>query len=287
MSMQTDRGKDQLLIVKWDIVVNLIVLSSFLYVRDFPVFAYIAFGLIFIFSIFAFKHHKPWVPIILATVTSLIFYWVKVYPFVTFDYFFRIGAYSVLIYTGFWILNASKNYIMYLRSLQPEICPFCGAEEDELLRRMGSILCQKCFNLGEFSIEGYNNNLLNYWDFEYIKDLALSLGEEIPFLGEESKMEQSALTGHQFGYISHERKITHLFLVSKGITSMELAIGSLNRLKILSISKNRLAFLPNTIQYMESLEVLDLRGNPLDLALSGLQHSLDVMKENGCIVHYD
>ncbi len=287
MSMNTEQKKDSWTIVKWDFVFNLIVLGSFLFLRGHLIFSYIVFFAIYAFSFIAFKNHGPWIPIIWAGLTVLAFYWVWIYPYIEIDHFFRIIAWVTLSYTGFWVLNAIKNYIRYLKSLQPEICPFCGAEEDELMSHMGNKMCGKCFNLGVFSIQAYHNNLLNYWDYEFIKDVEREIGKPIPLISNGSEStEEIVFNDQKFGYICQDKKITHLYFVAQEMTSLNLAIGSLNRLKILNLNNNRLAYLPVTIQSLIQLEELDLRRNPLDLSLADLQQTIDEMREKGCKIHY-
>jgi hypothetical protein len=183
----------------------------------------------------------------------------------------------------FWSIISIKNYIKYLASLRPKICPICGGLDKELVIFLEEGMCHNCFDLGRFVTQDYHGVPLNFWDFEVIDALEDQLNEEIPLI-DLVKLESSIDTIYDilFGFTVRDQKITNLILVEKSIGIINLAIGTLSYLEFLNLYNNNIRVIPGSFQELKQLERLDLRRNPVKFKTLDLQKTVDLIKENGC-----
>ena len=279
--------KDNWVVIKWDFITNLLFLGGFLYFQDttfFRILSYFVFIQIFVFSYYAFTYKGPWVSIFFGIVTTLLFLFVANYPpNWELEFLFRVFAWSFFSYTLFWVLISIKNYILYLRSLRPKICPICGGLDKELVIFLEEGMCHTCFDLGKFVVQVYHGTHLNFWDFEVIDALENELNEEVPLIDIE-KLESSTDTIYDipFGFTVKDQKITNLMLVNKSIGIINLAIGTLSYLEFLNLYNNKIQVIPGSFQELRRINRLDLRRNPVRFNTLELKKTASVIKENGC-----
>lgn len=281
-------------IIKWDIIVNIVFFSAWMWFSGYIIFQVLAVFLFiqsYIVSFYIFHYYKYDIPLVLVSISA--FLWIVfagIYNLLgSLRGSFLFICISFTIYALFSFVIRSKNYKAYLKANGPQPCPICGLEKWEHVFHLGQDMCVDCFEKRALSQVYYHDSLVFQWDYDVLNFLEKELGRPIPELDPvlNYTIPLEIHPDELFGYVLEDRNITRLYLNSQNLKHLPPFIGLLIDLQEIHVKNNKLASLPNSIFDLVHLRVLDYRKNPIRYRTGETERALLNLMKRGCKILED
>ncbi len=282
-------------IVKWDIILNIVVVSFGLWFSlkwYFQVLAVLLFIQAYVASYFVFHYWKIWVPLILCSIAG--FFWVAYFLFLPIlvpvaEDALLFTSIAVTIYALFWFVIWRKNLKLYRIAQRPEVCLVCGLERKEHVYHLGQRMCVQCFEKLATSFVEYYGSIIFQWDFDILAYLEQELGRPIPLLDPVLNYTnpQDINSDDYFGYVLEGNNITRLYLNNQNLQSLPPFIGLLLYLVELHVKNNQIIALPPSIIDLANLKMIDFRQNPLEFRSGDVERALLNLTRKRCQILED
>ncbi|MHA1796520.1 MAG: hypothetical protein ACTSUK_10440 [Promethearchaeota archaeon] len=281
-------------IIKWDIIVNILFFSAWMWFKGNLIFQIVAVFLFlqaYIVSYYIFHYYKYDIPIVLVLISIflwLIFFVLNSLLGEVYNTFLFICI-AFTIYAVFSFVIRSKNYKAYLKANGPQPCPICGMEKWEHVFHLGQDMCRDCFEKRALSQVYYHDSLIFQWDYDVLMFIEKELGKEIPALDPVLNYTNPTQINPDelFGFVLEDRNITRLYLNNQKLRHLPPFIGLLIDLRELHLKNNKLASLPSSIFDLVRLRLLDYRQNPIKFRTGEIERALLNLMKRGCEILED
>ncbi|MHA1672918.1 MAG: hypothetical protein ACTSYI_04770 [Promethearchaeota archaeon] len=287
--------KERYPIVKWDIILNIVVISFGLWFTlrwYFQVLGVLLFIQAYVASYFIFHYWKIWVPLILCSIAG--FFWVAYFFFAPILVIEAANALlfisiAVTVYAGFSFVIWQKNKKLYRIAQRPEVCLVCGLERKKHVYHMGQRMCVQCFEKLATTLVEYYGSIMFQWDFDILAYLEQELGRPVPLLDPVLNYTnpQDINPDDYFGYVLEGNNITRLYLNNQNLHSLPPFIGLLLYLVELHVKNNQIVALPPSIIDLVNLKIIDFRENPLEFRSGDVERALLNLTRKRCLILED
>jgi hypothetical protein len=284
LSME-NQFREKYIIIKWDLLFDLLLLSGFLWAQEYIFFAVFVFMQIYISSYFIFNYRKYTLPPFLMSLSLIpgAIYLIFTELPTEFRSGMVFGFWLILSYGAFWFIIIFKNRREFKNAQELELCLECNLQKENFVIHMGRYLCKECFLSHAYKLVKYHGKEMYQMDYDVLSYFEKKIGEEIPNynLIENNDILKPEIESKLF-YSLEENNVSAISIPNKNLQlNIPEEIGLLHTLRVLNFQGNKISKLPYALRNLYHLKILNLKNNDLDFLAAHSLKTLTLLRRRG------